>query len=99
MAAPVTSTGATVLDDSATGAAADSSTAAVVAVVSSPTTGVGSAFSVWYRQLHPWILWAVSADLGGLDLWLLGRLVLGSKESSEETLALGLGLLSLLLYE
>jgi hypothetical protein len=37
-------------------------------------------------------------DLGSLDLLLLlGRLVLGSKEFGEETLALRLGLLDLLL--
>lgn len=40
---------------------------------------------------------ARKADLWSLDLWLLGRLVLGSEESSKETLALGLGLLALFL--
>jgi len=45
MAAPVTSTGAIVPDDSAAGASA-AAASVVAAGVSSATTGVGSAFSV-----------------------------------------------------
>lgn len=87
-AAPVTSAGVS------TAASVEASTgAASVAVVSS--VAMGSDFST-YRQLV--LTQGSRAYLGGLDLLLLGRLLLGAKELGKEAFTLGLGLLDLVLH-
>jgi hypothetical protein len=80
------------------GASTGAASAAGASAGVSATTGVGSAFSDWFGQRDTTRLPA-QTHLGGLDLLLLlGSLVLvGAKQPREEALALGLGLLRLLL--
>jgi hypothetical protein len=77
-----------------TAASVEASTGAASARVSS--VAMGSDFSA-YHQLVP-LKAKVIAYLGGLDLLLLGRLFLGTKELGKESFTLGLGLFDLVLY-
>ena len=86
-AAPVTSVGAS------TAASVVASTGVGSAAVVS-SAAIGSDFST-YRQLV--LERGPPAYLGGLDLLLLGRFLLGSKELGKETFTLSLGLLDLVL--
>jgi hypothetical protein len=77
-----------------TAASVEASTGAATARVSS--AAMGSDFSA-YHQLVP-LKAKVIAYLGGLDLLLLGRLFLGTKELGKEAFTLSLGLFDLVLW-